>query len=108
MQNGIILGFVSTFRSVGLKVSMLCTKNVFLAIGDSLPHKSPVADAFPGPQIKNFGWVGVFRPNGNYPRSCERKIQKKVMYKGPYFEELKIEERFFISDSALLVFYNIQ
>ena len=84
MQNGIILGFVFTFRSVGLKVSMLCTKNVFLAISDSVPHKSPVADAFPGPQIKNFGWVGVFRPNGNYPRSCERKIQKKVIYKGPY------------------------
>ena len=84
MQNGLILGFVFTLRPVGLKVLKFCTKNVFLAISDSVPHKSPVADAFSGPQIKNFGWVGVFRPNGNYPRSCERKIQKKVIYKGPY------------------------
>ena len=63
-----------TLRLVGLKVLKFCTKNVFLAISDSVPHKSPVADAFPGPQIKNFGWVGVFRPNGNYPRSCVKNV----------------------------------
>ena len=74
MQNGLILGFVFTLRPVGLKVLKFCTKNVFLAISDSVPQKSTVADAFPGPQIKNFCWVGVFRPNSNYPRSCVKNV----------------------------------